>query len=90
MIDKLISVTTEENTILKLCEELAELQEVLLKYLNKSPKEKPLLSKIVKEISDVEFNLIVLKSRLGLHSFVANNIAEKEKQVTKWYEEKYS
>lgn len=56
-----------ENFLLaKTCEELTELQEVLLKMMNKKGKHKPARKFLIEELGDVEIRLYNLKKRFNI------------------------
>ncbi len=59
MIDYLTGNNSETYTSTKLLEELAELQEVLLKKINKTPEHQPTDERILEEIGDVFLRLIL-------------------------------
>lgn len=56
----------EDYLLSKTCEELTELQELLLKTINKDAKHKPAKEKIIEEIGDVEFRLRMLRRKLAI------------------------
>lgn len=56
-------VCDEKFLLSKSCEELTELQEVLLKMSNKIDPHKPSKEHLIEEIGDVEIRLRMLKSR---------------------------
>jgi NTP pyrophosphatase (non-canonical NTP hydrolase) len=66
----LLEPKRHERNILKLCEEMAELQEVLLKYVNKTPENRPSLDKIVEEMGDVIFRAIILTKQFEIEEEV--------------------
>lgn len=86
MIQKILEKQSEEKTKLKALEEMAELSEVLLKTLTKNGKEKPPLEKIIEELGDVEFRLLILKTKLGITTQVAERFQNKQKEVIEFYE----
>lgn len=61
IIDHLVSKNTYQYNLLKTCEELNELSEILLKKVNKfgGPKE-PTDDAIIEEIGDVQLRLLIL------------------------------
>lgn len=69
-----LSGEIDENYLLtKTCEELTELQELLLKTVNKKAPNKPKVDKIIEEIGDVEFRLDMLKKKLGIDPKLIEN-----------------
>lgn len=56
-LEQALKRNTNEFTTLKLIEELAELQEKLIKYHLKSPSHKPKLEEILDEIGDVQLRI---------------------------------
>jgi NTP pyrophosphatase (non-canonical NTP hydrolase) len=63
---KLVKFFTPEQNVLKLIEELTELQEVMIKYLTKSPAFKPKKDKMVEEMGDVMFRMAIVCEVLGI------------------------
>lgn len=58
------NVNTEQFNLLKAIEELAELQEVLVKYLTRRNPEK-LVDEITSEIADVKVRILYLEDKFG-------------------------
>lgn len=56
----------EKFLLAKTCEELTELQEVLLKMMNKIYPHKPSREHLIEEIGDVEIRLQMIKSRFRI------------------------
>lgn len=56
----------EKFLLAKTCEELTELQEVLLKMMNKIDPHKPSKEHLIEEIGDVEIRLQMLKKRFKI------------------------
>lgn len=56
----------EKFLLSKTCEELTELQEVLLKMNNKIDPHKPSRDHLIEEIGDVEIRLTMLKTRFDI------------------------
>ena len=76
---KLVAETyTQEQIILKVLEECAELSEVLLKFLTKKPELKPPTSKITKEAGDVIFRIAVMAEKMKLTDEINDRVNEKE------------
>lgn len=83
---ELLALTnTPEYNRLKLCEELTELTEVLLKYNNKVQAYKPEESKIVEEIGDVILRTFVLMFQMNVEEEVAVRIEGKCRKLFKHY-----
>lgn len=62
-----LSERSDENYLLtKTCEELTELQEVLLKTANKIGPNKPSREHMIEEIGDVVLRLYTIKKRFGI------------------------
>jgi NTP pyrophosphatase (non-canonical NTP hydrolase) len=81
----LLAPERHERNILKLCEEMAELQEVLLKYVNKREDARPPVSKIIEELGDVIFRGQVIADQFDIEENVNERIEEKEEQVYNYY-----
>jgi len=64
---RILARKNDYNYILsKTCEELTELQEVLLKMMNKKGENKPPRQNLIEELGDVEIRLYNLKKRLKI------------------------
>lgn len=63
---KLVKFLTPEQNVLKLIEELIELQEVMIKYLTKSEAFKPKKEKMIEEMGDVIFRMNIVCDMLGI------------------------
>lgn len=83
----LIHPDRKQKNILKVCEELAELQEVLLKYVNKKDELKPTTEKIVEEMGDVVFRMSILSEQLGIGDAIGERMNNKSSEVYEWYQE---
>ena len=57
---------TKQYNLSKTCEELTELQELLLKTMNKRPANRPSKQMLIEEIGDVEMRLFILKDQLNI------------------------
>lgn len=57
---KLVKFFTKEQNVLKLIEELTELQHVMIKYLTKSEAFKPKKKDMIEEMGDVLFRMSVV------------------------------
>lgn len=90
--DKVLAFLTQpdrhEKNILKMCEEMAELSEVLLKYVNKSPENRPSMGKIVEESGDVLFRLVVLIEQFDIEDAVDKRCDEKADQIYEHYKDR--
>lgn len=83
---ELLALTnTPEYNRLKLCEELAELMEVLLKYTNKVEAYRPEDSKIIEEMGDVILRWFVLMFQLDIEDEIGNRVEAKCKKLFKHY-----
>ena len=76
---------TPEYNRLKLCEELTELTEVLLKYNNKVEAYKPDESKIVEEMGDVILRWFVLVFQMDVEDEIAARVEGKCKKLFKHF-----
>jgi len=81
----LLNPKRHERNILKLCEEMSELGEVLLKYVNKNKDNKPPIEKIIEELGDVFFRGTVIVEQFDIEEPVINRIDEKRKQLYDYY-----
>lgn len=79
----------QERLMLKVLEEMAELNEVMLKTITKTEDLRPPREKIVEEIGDVQFRMDILIEKMGIEDEVKQRYADKEKQITEWYSKKY-
>jgi len=61
-----------EYNVLKCCEELTELQELLLKYINKRVDRKPPITDIVDEMGDVLLRCFALSQMWNVEEKVAD------------------
>jgi NTP pyrophosphatase (non-canonical NTP hydrolase) len=84
----LLEPKRHERNILKLCEELSELGEILLKYVNKNAANKPPISKIVEELGDVFFRANVLAEQFDITDDILERMDKKGEQVYQYYLEK--
>lgn len=64
---------TVNYNLSKACEELTELQELILKKMNKRPINQPTKDLFIEEIGDVEMRLLILKDQLGVTSKELND-----------------
>lgn len=87
--EKLMVHCTKEQNLLKVVEECAELQEVLVKYLTKNEQFKPKLEKIVEEMGDVVFRIVVLSKVLEVEDDVQNRMEQKAEQLHEWAVNKF-
>ena len=63
---KLSKMNSRKYSLSKTCEELTELQELLLKTLNKRYDARPTKEQIIEELGDVEIRLSILKRKFGI------------------------
>jgi NTP pyrophosphatase (non-canonical NTP hydrolase) len=87
--DNLIKHLPKQLNILKVVEECAELSEVLVKYVTKSEEFKPTLEKIVEEMGDTVFRIIVLSKLLDVQDEVQGRLEEKAQKLYDWTIEKF-
>jgi hypothetical protein len=90
--EELMEVLLNENdpkfNITKLCEELSELQEVLLKYINKKPEKAPSKQAIVDEVGDVFLRLGVVIKQLEVEEDpIGERLDTKISKLIKYYNE---
>lgn len=74
---------------MKVIEECAELQEVLIKSLTKSEGFKPKKEKIVEEMGDVMYRIMVLIQVLEVEDEVEKRIEEKSQHLYDWAVNKF-
>lgn len=86
IITKLSETNKPEYNILKLSEELAELQEKLLKYYNKHPDRKPKAVDIVEEVGDVLIRIGILIEANGWEELLEKRVNEKARKLIEYYE----
>lgn len=89
-VDILAKNVTKEKNILKVVEECAELQEVLVKLLTKSEDLKPKQDKIVEEMGDVLFRIAILSRVLGVDEEVQNRMEDKATIMYNWAVTKFN
>lgn len=87
--DLLVKHIGQDFNILKVVEECAELQEVMIKYLTKNENLKPPLSKIYEEMGDVIFRIIVVSKALGIEDEVQGRIEYKSQMMYDWAVNKF-
>lgn len=78
---KLVNFFTEEQNVLKLIEELTELQHVMIKYLTKSPAFKPKKKDMIEEMGDVMFRMAIVMEVLGITEEDVEDRAEHKWEV---------
>jgi NTP pyrophosphatase (non-canonical NTP hydrolase) len=82
-----VKTNRPEYNILKCCEELTELQEVLLKYHLKIPEKKPPIEKVIEEAGDVIFRLAVVVEQFNIFDEVGDRIREKVEKLIEYYKQ---
>jgi NTP pyrophosphatase (non-canonical NTP hydrolase) len=87
-IAKLLDYNTPEKNILKVVEETTELNEVLIKFLTKSPELKPPIAKIIEEMGDTIFRMKVIATHFKINDEVNNRVKEKAAQLEEWMSQK--
>lgn len=78
-LEQILSLEPQEFSILKLAEELAELQEVILKLLTK-PKgalEGDRKEHLIEELGDVKLRINILSYKLNINKQVGDRVIEK-------------
>ena len=88
IIEKVIGYNSSERNILKVVEETTELNEVLIKYLTKSPELKPKIEKIIEEMGDTLFRMKVVAEMLGISKDVNKRFEQKAKQIGEYIDKK--
>lgn len=76
-----------EYNLLKLGEELAELQEVVLKTHLKIPEKRPPIEKMIEEVGDVVFRLGVLIKQYDIQDKIGERIDFKVGKFLSFFEE---
>jgi NTP pyrophosphatase (non-canonical NTP hydrolase) len=85
---ELLAITnTPQYNRLKLCEELTELTEVLLKVNNKTPDKRPEDSAVIDEVGDVIIRVLVLTLQMGIEEQIDARLEAKCKKLYKFYQE---
>ena len=88
-IDILAKNISEELNTLKVVEECAELQEVLIKSITKSENLKPKKEKIIEEMGDVIFRIRVLARAKNIELEVLERIESKANSMYEWAKTKF-
>lgn len=87
----IVEILAKENkleyNILKACEELTELQELLLKYLNKTPEKRPSLDDVAKEAADVMLRVGIMAQAFGIETECGEATEAKLAKLVKYYQE---
>lgn len=89
-VDILAKNVSKEKNILKVVEECAELQEVLVKHLTKSEELKPKEDKIVEEMGDVMFRIMILARLMGVERSVQLRLQDKAQTMYNWAVSKFN
>lgn len=79
-----------QMNILKVVEECAELQEVMTKYITKRPDLKPTKEKLVEEMGDVLFRIIVASKMLDIEKQVHQRLEDKAQTMYNWAVTKFN
>jgi len=85
--DILVKTNKPEYNVLKLVEELAELQEKVIKYHTKSTERKPSKDDLVEEMGDVTLRIMILGQQLGALNDIDDRIAFKLTKLKGWYDQ---
>jgi NTP pyrophosphatase (non-canonical NTP hydrolase) len=88
LIIHLVNTNANDYNILKCCEEMAELNEKLLKYVTKWPGYKPKVEDIVEEIGDTLVRLKVVTAMLNVDKAVQDRIDYKCNRLIRYIETK--
>ena len=78
-----------DKLTLKVVEECMELCEVLVKSVTKAEGFKPPIKKISEEMGDVLFRMKILARKLHIEKDVDDRYAEKARQISDWYSNKF-
>lgn len=87
LIELLAKTNRPEYNVLKTCEELAELQEKLLKFHLKVPEHKPTEEQIIEEVGDVFLRLMILIHQYDWEDAVEKRVEQKEAKLVNYYKE---
>jgi len=85
---ELLGYNTSDKNILKVAEECAELGEVMIKLVTKTPLLKPKMEKIAEEMGDTIFRIKVAAKLLGIEKEVDARQIEKAEQIKAWIAQK--
>lgn len=89
IINKMTEKFDEQGISLKVMEEMAELNEVLIKRVTKAEGFKPPLEKVSEEMGDLIFRMKILAKKLGIEKEVQLRTKQKAKQIDEWFKNKY-
>jgi len=87
LVTQMVEKNTKEYNMLKFLEEMAEINEVTLKYLTKSEKFKPPVEKFHEELSHLELRLAVMKEMFGENE-VNQELIKKQNSIAQRIDEK--
>lgn len=89
IINKMATKFETERIALKVMEEMAELNEVLIKRITKSEDLKPPVEKVIEEMGDLLFRMKILATNMGIEDQVADRFQAKADQIDEWFKNKY-
>lgn len=90
IIKQVVEYNTKDKNILKVAEECNELAEVMIKYVVKSERLKPPISKIIEECGDVIFRIKVIAEQFQIWNDIEQRQQDKANQLDEWMtEQKY-
>lgn len=88
LFEHLIKTNKNDYNLRKLLEESIELNEVIIKMINKSADNKPPIEKLIEESGDLLFRLGVVIRQFNIKPKVLLRVEEKGEQIKKWISEK--
>lgn len=80
-VQEILDYNAPDYNYIKLAEELAELQEVIIKRYLKKEAFKPPMAKVIEEVGDVVLRLKVLSRMEGIAVPIANRVNEKSTKL---------
>ena len=89
IINKMAFNFETEKLSLKVMEEMAELNEVLIKRVTKKGDMKPPEEKVVEEMGDLLFRMKILQRNMGIEHKVAERFRSKSQQISEWFTNEY-
>lgn len=86
-IDNIIKYNTPSYNYIKLAEELAELQEVIIKRYLKKPENAPPIEKVIEEAGDVLLRIAILGKMENIYEAVGERMETKADQLQNYINE---
>lgn len=80
-INEILEYNAPEYNYIKLAEELAELQEVIIKRYLKKEEHKPPIAKVIEEMGDVILRCNILMTQEDIKMQVAERVVEKQHKL---------